>query len=89
MVCWGCDSPKTGKLRRKAGGDIDVYTWTEFLKLGDNVDDAVLTERIENQQPGEACTLIYTSGTTGFPKAVMIRSASSSSLPPSQRGLWI
>ena len=37
-----------------------------------NADDAKLDKIMDDQKPGECCTLIYTSGTTGRPKAVMI-----------------
>ncbi|MCX4240241.1 AMP-dependent synthetase/ligase [Paraliomyxa miuraensis] len=49
-----------------------VYSWNDFLALGDEVDDATLQERIDAQKPDDTCTYIYTSGTTGDPKAVMI-----------------
>jgi long-chain-fatty-acid--CoA ligase ACSBG len=54
------------------GAKVRVYTWQQFMALGDEVSDATLEERMDSQQPGEVCTLIYTSGTTGNPKAVMI-----------------
>lgn len=41
-------------------------------KLGKDVADSSIEERIEAQKPGQCCSLIYTSGTTGPPKAVMI-----------------
>lgn len=50
----------------------NVYAWPEFLKLGEEVDNAELDTRIDAQDPDEVCTYIYTSGTTGEPKAVMI-----------------
>ncbi len=56
-------------------GDDDaenVYSWNEFLKLGEGVSDAELQKRIDGQDPDDVCTYIYTSGTTGDPKAVMI-----------------
>jgi len=49
-----------------------VYTWKDFLKLGDAVSDDTLEARMSAQKPGNCCTLIYTSGTTGNPKGVMI-----------------
>lgn len=49
-----------------------VYTFTDFLKIGEEVSDDELQKRMDNQKPGNCCTLIYTSGTTGNPKAVMI-----------------
>lgn len=50
----------------------NVYAWPEFLKLGEEADNAELDKRIEAQDPDDVCTYIYTSGTTGEPKAVMI-----------------
>jgi len=49
-----------------------VYTWVDFMKLGDAVPEADLAARMDSQKPGHCCTLIYTSGTTGNPKGVMI-----------------
>lgn len=49
---------------------VPVYTWGEFIKLGEgdaNLDKEVET-RLATQRPGHCCTLIYTSGTTGDPK---------------------
>ena len=51
---------------------VPVYTFADFLKLGESVDDEVLVARAKAMKPGHTCTLIYTSGTTGPPKAVMI-----------------
>ena len=50
----------------------DVHTWDELLTLGDDVPAAELKARMDDQDPGDLCTLIYTSGTTGPPKAVMM-----------------
>lgn len=60
------------------GKQYALYSWTEFLTLGDSDApdgaqlDAEITARHKTISPGHACTLIYTSGTTGNPKAVMI-----------------
>jgi long-subunit acyl-CoA synthetase (AMP-forming) len=63
----------TGKLAADAGaGKLRVLAWDEFLKLGDDVPEAELEARLNQQKPDDVCTLIYTSGTTGDPKAVMI-----------------
>ena len=51
---------------------VPVYTFADFLKLGESVADSALTDIGETQNPGDVTTLIYTSGTTGPPKAVMI-----------------
>eukprot|EP00039_Didymoeca_costata_P018185 m.332454 g.332454 ORF g.332454 m.332454 type:complete len:762 (+) comp16948_c0_seq1:162-2447(+) len=53
-------------------GDIPCYTYKDFLKMGDDITDEKLDERVASMKPGHCCALIYTSGTTGQPKAVMI-----------------
>ncbi|XP_056314506.1 long-chain-fatty-acid--CoA ligase ACSBG2-like isoform X1 [Danio aesculapii] len=58
-----------GELEQKLA---NVYTWAEFMKLGENVPDAKLDALINSQSANECCTLIYTSGTTGSPKGVML-----------------
>lgn len=42
------------------------------MKIGADVKDSVINEKIDRQKPGECCALIYTSGTTGNPKGCMI-----------------
>ncbi|KAF0700073.1 Aste57867_9392 [Aphanomyces stellatus] len=51
---------------------VPVYSFPDFMKLGRDVQDAVLERRMDAQKPGNCCSLIYTSGTTGNPKAVML-----------------
>lgn len=41
---------------------IPVYTFSAFLRLGEDVSDAVLKARGEAQDPNQVTTLIYTSG---------------------------
>jgi long-chain-fatty-acid--CoA ligase ACSBG len=66
LVMWDGDVPT----------DVDcgvpIYSFRDFLTLGESVDSALVDARIAAQLPGHCCTLIYTSGTTGPPKAVMI-----------------
>lgn len=50
----------------------ELYTWSEFMALGDEVEHEEVGRRVANTRPGHCATLIYTSGTTGPPKAVMI-----------------
>lgn len=50
----------------------NLYTWAEFMKLGEEVSDEELNAVIDSQRANECCTLIYTSGTTGNPKGVML-----------------
>ncbi|XP_046871703.1 long-chain-fatty-acid--CoA ligase ACSBG2 isoform X1 [Hypomesus transpacificus] len=50
----------------------NLYTWAEFMALGEAVSDEELNAVIDSQRANECCTLIYTSGTTGNPKGVML-----------------
>jgi long-chain-fatty-acid--CoA ligase ACSBG len=70
VVVWACDRPMD--LRRKDGSVCRVYGFEEFLKMGADVPEKTLDERIAKIKPTHCCCLIYTSGTTGKPKAVMI-----------------
>ncbi|KAK7173629.1 hypothetical protein R3I93_003449 [Phoxinus phoxinus] len=58
-----------GELEQKLP---NLYTWAEFMKLGENILEAELDAVIDSQKANECCTLIYTSGTTGNPKGVML-----------------
>ncbi|XP_024860843.1 long-chain-fatty-acid--CoA ligase ACSBG2-like isoform X2 [Kryptolebias marmoratus] len=49
-----------------------LYTWGEFMQLGEDVPNEQLDAVIDSQRANECCTLIYTSGTTGNPKGVML-----------------
>jgi long-chain-fatty-acid--CoA ligase ACSBG len=51
---------------------VPVYTFSQFLDLGNGVADSAVESRYTSILPGHSSTLIYTSGTTGPPKAVMI-----------------
>jgi len=51
---------------------IPIFTFQDFLTLGENITDFELIQRGMDLYPNEVCTLIYTSGTTGPPKAAMI-----------------
>ncbi|KAG8576396.1 hypothetical protein GDO81_009845 [Engystomops pustulosus] len=50
----------------------DLYTWNEFMELGNEISDYHLDDIIQSQMPNQCCVLIYTSGTTGNPKGVML-----------------
>uniref|UniRef100_A0A8C5HT89 long-chain-fatty-acid--CoA ligase n=1 Tax=Gouania willdenowi TaxID=441366 RepID=A0A8C5HT89_GOUWI len=50
----------------------DLYTWEEFMKLGEEVPNDRLDTIIDSLRANECCSLIYTSGTTGNPKGVML-----------------
>ncbi|DBA02153.1 TPA: hypothetical protein N0F65_004788 [Lagenidium giganteum] len=66
LVMWDGEVPTDVESR------VPIYSFRDFLKLGEPVEEKLLQERINAQLPGHCCTLIYTSGTTGPPKAVMI-----------------
>ena len=68
IVVW--DEPVDQSLALQCG--VPVYSWDEFMVLGQSVPDSALKQRMDNVRPGHCSTLIYTSGTTGSPKAVMI-----------------
>ncbi len=44
--------------------------WTDFLKMGENIDYSEIEKRVDNIKPEDTFSLIYTSGTTGNPKGV-------------------
>ncbi|XP_060088609.1 long-chain-fatty-acid--CoA ligase ACSBG2 [Heteronotia binoei] len=50
----------------------NLYDWSEFMALGNDIPDEQLDKIIAIQKPNQCCTLIYTSGTTGQPKGVML-----------------
>jgi len=52
--------------------DGRVLLWNDFMKLGNEIKDAVIMEKISRQKPGQCACLIYTSGTTGNPKGCML-----------------
>ncbi|XP_022047181.1 long-chain-fatty-acid--CoA ligase ACSBG2-like [Acanthochromis polyacanthus] len=58
-----------GELQQKAP---NLYTWAEFMRLGEDVPNEQLDAVITSLRANECCTLIYTSGTTGTPKGVML-----------------
>ena len=58
-------------------------------KLGKEVPDSRIEERVEAQKPGQCCSLIYTSGTTGPPKAVMISHDNITWTAEVMRTLWL
>jgi fatty-acyl-CoA synthase len=49
-----------------------LMMWTDFLRLGEGVSDAILEEYQAETQPEDVINIQYTSGTTGFPKGVML-----------------
>ena len=49
-----------------------VIDYEAFLKLGDNISDAVLQQRIDATGPEDVAGIVYTSGTTGVPKGAVL-----------------
>lgn len=49
-----------------------LYSWADFLKMGEDMTDQELNAVISSLRANECCSLIYTSGTTGNPKGVML-----------------
>jgi long-chain-fatty-acid--CoA ligase ACSBG len=49
-----------------------IMLWRDFMQIGKNVPDSIITEKMLKQSPGSCSTLVYTSGTTGNPKGVML-----------------
>ncbi|KFO28802.1 Long-chain-fatty-acid--CoA ligase ACSBG2 [Fukomys damarensis] len=49
-----------------------VYSWDDFMELGDSVPDTQLDQIIQSQKVNQCAMVNYTSGTVGDPKAVML-----------------
>ena len=49
-----------------------MYNTAELMLLGENVDDAILTQVKKQVNCHDVVNMQYTSGTTGFPKGVML-----------------
>jgi long-chain acyl-CoA synthetase len=62
-------------IMMKGAAPIDhelVMSWEDFIAHGQEVDQAVIDERLTLLEADQIATFIYTSGTTGPPKAVML-----------------
>ena len=61
-----------GEPRRGLKTKLKVYNWTQFLKIGEDIDNRIILKRMIRQKPGTCCNLLYTSGTTADSKGVML-----------------
>ncbi|XP_076715260.1 long-chain-fatty-acid--CoA ligase ACSBG2-like [Callospermophilus lateralis] len=50
----------------------NLYSWHDFMELGNSVPDAQLDQIIKAQKANQCAVVIYTSGTVGLPKGVML-----------------
>lgn len=66
IVVWGEKALPTEEK------DPRFFLWKDFIKLGAQVEDKVILDKVPRMRPGECCCLIYTSGTTGMPKGCML-----------------
>ncbi|CAG9314493.1 unnamed protein product [Blepharisma stoltei] len=67
IVYW----PKASLSKWKTDTKL-IFTWSEFMELGNNVDPNEIENRIQAIRPTQAATIVYTSGTTGPPKGVLL-----------------
>ncbi|XP_061528355.1 long-chain-fatty-acid--CoA ligase ACSBG2-like [Phycodurus eques] len=58
-----------GELKQKLPS---LYTWAEFMRLGEDVPEKDLDDSIARLRANECSTVIFTSGSTGAPKGVML-----------------
>ncbi|KAJ1212876.1 hypothetical protein NDU88_000519 [Pleurodeles waltl] len=50
----------------------NLYTWEEFMHLGEDISDFKLDDIISSLKVNQCCTIVYTSGTTGPAKGAML-----------------
>ncbi|KAM5232333.1 long-chain-fatty-acid--CoA ligase ACSBG2-like [Hipposideros larvatus] len=60
------------KLPMTNSNKHNVYSWDDFMELGNSIPDSRLDQIIASQKPNQCAVLIYTSGTMGSPKGVML-----------------
>ncbi|XP_066109462.1 long-chain-fatty-acid--CoA ligase ACSBG2 [Saccopteryx bilineata] len=56
----------------KESNKNNLYSWDDFMELGNSISDFQLDQIIASQKVNQCAVLIYTSGTTGSPKGVML-----------------
>jgi fatty-acyl-CoA synthase len=56
----------------RANAADGMWTWNDFLALGDGIGGEQLADRGAQLRPGDAINIQYTSGTTGFPKGATL-----------------
>lgn len=51
---------------------MNVLTWTQFLKLGEDIDNRIIIKKMLKQRPGVCCNILYTSGDSAEAKGAML-----------------
>nr|XP_031545115.1 long-chain-fatty-acid--CoA ligase ACSBG2 isoform X1 [Vicugna pacos] len=60
------------RLPVKETKNYDLYSWDDFMELGNSIPDSQLDQIIGSQKANQCAVIIYTSGTTGHPKGAML-----------------
>ncbi|XP_059551240.1 long-chain-fatty-acid--CoA ligase ACSBG2 isoform X1 [Myotis daubentonii] len=60
------------KMPMNESNKSNLYSWDDFMELGNTVPDPQLDHIIASQKVNQCAVLIYTSGTMGNPKGVML-----------------
>ncbi|XP_054418102.1 long-chain-fatty-acid--CoA ligase ACSBG2 [Pteronotus mesoamericanus] len=56
----------------KGSNKSNLYSWDDFMELGNSIPDSQLDRIIASQKANQCAVLVYTSGTMGNPKGVML-----------------